>query len=340
MASSPVVSVILPVKNAEVTLARAIESIEKQTLKDWELILVDDHSLDTSPYIAKSHGFKNAKIRLFTNPGSGIVDALNFGIARATGKFIARMDADDYAYPQRLETQVQFLETHTEIGFVGSCVNYCGDREANLGYALYVDWINSLVEPQDIKNYRFVESPFAHPSICFHSHLIESHGGYENCPFPEDYELWLRWIDAGVLPGKCPEILLDWYDSPDRMSRTDSRYRTEAFYLVKAIYLAHLIERRLQGKKEIWVWGAGKRSRMRLAPLLEKGVPVNRFIDIDDNKTGLEWRGIPISDPSVLPDPGDIFLLLYVGSRGAREKIESHLQPLGYEIGRDYLPAA
>src|SRR5210317_1428375 len=139
---NPKVSVILPFRNASNTLRRAIDSILNQTYKNFELILINDGSEDHPIDILSD--YNDPRIKTVHLPTSGIVFSLNQGIHISRGKFIARMDADDYAYPERLELQYEYLNKHRNIGVVSGLVNYVGDRKKNQGYALYVDWINSL----------------------------------------------------------------------------------------------------------------------------------------------------------------------------------------------------
>jgi glycosyltransferase involved in cell wall biosynthesis len=155
--SSVVVSVLLPVRNAAATVARAVESIRRQTFSNWELIAVDDGSTDGTREWLRAAAQREARIRLIERPAEGIVAALNTGLAAARAPLVARMDADDKSHPARLAEQIAWLETHTDIGVVGSLVEFGGDATARLGYALHVDWINQLVTPEQITLNRFVE---------------------------------------------------------------------------------------------------------------------------------------------------------------------------------------
>ena len=109
------IDVIMPIKNAAETLAGCLESIVNQTYKNWQLIAIDDGSVDDSRAIL--HAFSN-RINLLTipSPGAGIVDALNAGIEQSDAPLIARMDADDVMEPERLEQQLQYLSDHPDIG--------------------------------------------------------------------------------------------------------------------------------------------------------------------------------------------------------------------------------
>ncbi|OHE78743.1 MAG: hypothetical protein A3G75_00600 [Verrucomicrobia bacterium RIFCSPLOWO2_12_FULL_64_8] len=345
---APSVTVLLPVYNAAATLASAVDSIRRQTFTDWELLAVDDGSTDGSREVLAAARRTDSRARVLDLTHGGVVAALNAGLAEARGDLIARMDADDESHPERLAAQVRYLQENPDFGVVGCLVEYGGDRAANEGYALHADWLNSLVTPEQMALNRFIESPFAHPSVMFRRELVGRHGGYRDGDFPEDYEMWLRWAEAGVRMGKVPRVLFTWRDPPDRLSRTDSRYDVEAFYRMKAEWIAKEVARvdldgqkRLEGRPlHLFVWGAGRPTRKRAAYLEAHGLRISGYIDVDPKKTGRRLDGRPVVAPAALPPAGDVFVLGYVANRGARELIRSELTGRGYVEGRDFLMCA
>jgi glycosyltransferase involved in cell wall biosynthesis len=341
MVAEAIISVVLPAYNAAATIVRAIKSIRAQTFSDWELVIVDDGSTDATPDLVSQLKAEDPRIRLFSKPHEGLATALNAGIAAAQGPFIARMDADDESMPERFALQVEFLQANAGIGLVSCGVEFGGNRATNAGYALHVDWINSFLLPEQIELYRFIESPLAHPTVMFRRELADKFGGYRAGDFPEDYELWLRWLDAGVRMVKLPRALLRWNDLPTRLSRNDARYDPEAFFRTKAIWIARELPRVAVGRS-IWIWGAGRPTRKRAAHLETQGVRIAGYIDVDAKKTtaALGGVGVPVVNPDRLPPIGDSYILGYVSSRGARELIRGTLNASGRAEGRDFLMCA
>jgi glycosyltransferase involved in cell wall biosynthesis len=335
----PTVSVVMPVRNAARTLPSAIESIRAQTFQDWELLAIDDGSTDATRGILRQFASMDARMRHAPATDRGLVHALNQGLQMSRSALVARMDADDFAHPDRLTLQVARLKADAAVGLVGSRVRFGGDRDRAEGYALHVDWLNTLITSKAITLNRFVESPLAHPSVTFRRSLIDRYGGYANGPFPEDYELWLRWLDAGVSMASLTETLLTWNDLPARLSRTDPRYDTEAFFKIKARYLAREIHRSL-GRRTLWIWGAGRPTRKRAEWLCEHDLEISGYIDIDPSKAGRPVQGRPVIEPAHLPAHTEAMVIGYVANRGARALIRSTLTTRGYAEGRDFWMAA
>lgn len=339
--TKPAVSVILPVRNGADTLDAALDSILNQTDPDFELIAVDDGSTDDTPGILAVRQARDRRIRIHTHRRSrGIVRALNAGLARASGDLIARMDADDVSHPDRLCLQRQYLAGNSGIGLVGTRVVFGGDRETHAGYAAYVDWTNSVLTTRDISVNRFVESPFAHPSVMFRKALVDRYGAYSEGQFPEDYELWLRWLAAGVRMAKIPGFLLTWNDPPDRLSRTDDRYSFRAFYRCKAEYLAQWLAQENRFHPRILIWGAGRETRKRAEFLTEHGIEIVAYVDIDPRKIGNVVHGRPVLSEEEIPKPGTCFVVSYVASRGAREDIRGRLRRAGHSEKKDFIMGA
>jgi len=339
-AMMPQVSVVMPVWNAATTVAAAVASVRAQTLCDWELIVVDDGSTDATVAEIDRAGAGDARVRLLRRVHGGVVAAANAGAAEARAPFVARLDADDEMMPGRLAAQVALLASRPEIGVASSLVEFGGDPISARGYALHVDWINSLLEPDEIARSRFIESPLANPSAMFRRELIDRHGGCADTGEPEDYELWLRWLDAGVRFSKVPEVLLRWNDPPARLTRTDERYSESSFYRCKCRYLARWMRTFVAPGRAVFLWGAGRITRKRFAALADHGVRIDGYIDVDARKIGTRVAGVPVIAPESIPPREACFVIGAVGVRGARELIRADLAARGGVEGADFIFAA
>lgn len=327
------ISVILPFFNAEKTLQKAIESILNQTFNDFELLLIDNNSSDKSNIIAQRFADKDHRIRLLNEGKQGVAFGMNCGLKNASGNFVARMDADDISMPDRLEKQVQFLLANPEIDFVGSDVKYVAHNKNTAGFERFVNWANSFHTTDEIEINRFVEIPIINPTILFRKEIFEKFGACFDGDFPEDYEMQLRYLEAGVKMVKLNEALLEWHDFPTRLTRTDQRYSTEAFFKIKARYFKNWSEKNNPFHPHIWIWGAGRKTRQRAKLLEKEGLIIDGYFDVvkakTTQKTTLHY--------SEIQKPGQLFIVPMVTNYGAREKIRKFLLKANYINGKDFI---
>ncbi len=331
--SSPKVSVILPFYNAERTLHRALESIATQDMKDFECVMVDNNSGDGSCSIAEDWANKDNRFRLFRESRQGVMFASNRGAEEAVGKYLARMDADDVALPERLRLQSDFLDENPAYGAVAGRVLHVGDPDSTKGFQRFVDWSNSICSYHEIYHRRFIEAPIVNPTAMWRRSTMEQHGMYLNGPFPEDYEMWLRWLDQGVRIAKLKERVLEWHDSERRLTRTDPIYSDRSFYEIKSRYLASWLARENKYHPEVAIWGASRISRRRARMVEQHGIRVSTYIDTKKGRQ-IEKDVLYYRD---LPRAGSLFILTYIRQMDNREKIQVFLEERGYVEGKDYL---
>ena len=326
----------MPVFNAQDTLTECLDSIFKQSLQDFEIIAVNDFSTDKSVEVIKS--YNDPRIRVIENKNKGIVPALNIGLSCCDSDYVARMDADDVMYVERLEKQYDVLHNDFDITLCATQVKKFPEEIIQAGYIEYIRWQNACLTPQDINSQIYIESPFAHPSVMFRkNHIVES-GAYKDGEFPEDYELWLRLFHGRQKMVKLDEVLLGWRESDSRLSRTSSRYSNSAFEKLRAVYLAK--DARLKGR-DIVFWGVGRKTRRRSQYLIDNGIKPAAWIDIDSNKIGNEYHGAKTFSPDWLQcHDKKPFVLNYVRNHGARADCRRYLDDAGFVMGEDYLDVA
>ena len=337
---NPCVSIVLPVQNEEEYLPQCLDSILEQTLKDWELIAVNDGSIDQTVRILNAYARNDRRIKVTNNPGSGLGTALNHGISISNAELIARMDGDDLMEPKRLEMQISYLDKKPNLDLV-SCQSHHFPKalkNTRKGYQLYVHWTNQIISPDDHRKNRFIDCMFAHPAVTFRKNLVRKYGGYREGNFPEDFELWLRWMSEGIAMEKIPHILHQWRDHPQRASRTSPKYSPHAFHEIKAKYLKlWLLNEPELKERKIVCWGAGRVARKFSSLLEQEKINISGYIDLDPKKIGQSIASVPILSIEQLPSPKKCFVLILVGARGAREKISRYLKDFGFELGKDFI---
>ncbi|PTL79180.1 glycosyl transferase family 2 [Vitiosangium sp. GDMCC 1.1324] len=335
----PVVTVLLPARNAERTVARAVESLLEGTLREIRVLAVDDGSTDGTRKVLEGLAARDSRVEMLEGEGRGLVAALNLALAHATSPYVARMDADDEALPRRLEASVAALEEDPGLGGVGTGVElFREDQPVSPSMRDYAAWLNGLTTSERLHRERFVESPICHPSVCLRRKAVVAVGGWEHGDFPEDYDLWLKLIDRGHRMRNLPEVLLRWRDSSERLTRTDPRYAHKRFIWVKARYLAR--SREVAGRP-LTVWGTGPGGLILTRFLLAEGALVERFIDVHPRKVGTRIHGIPVDPPESLgAPPENTHLVAAVGVRGIRDEIRGALTALGWTEGVHFTCAA
>ena len=334
---NPRVSVILPFKNARATVARALRSLLDQTLRDIEVLLVDDGSTDGGAAVVEECTRDDGRVRLLQAraPG-GVVAAVNTAWPLCRADLIARMDADDVSLPDRLERQCSVLESDATLGAVSCRVEVPGAGE---GFQRYVDWSNSLVSAQDIQRERFVECPVVNPTVLARREAVEAVGGHLDAPWAEDYDLWLRFLGAGHRMVKLPEVHYCWYDDqPGRLTRTDARYSAAGFMQARAHYLA-LLPRSGQG---FVLCGAGPTGKALAARLQGEGAHVHCFYDVNERRLGARIGGVPVVSGHTVPAAvaGGPIVLSCVGSPGGRQRVRGLVEHAGYIEGENFFPCA
>ena len=329
----PRVSILLPARNAETTIARSLRSISRQTETSWECVVVDDGSTDRTAGIAEDAARRDARFRV-VRAGGGLIAALNEGLRHCRAPLVARMDADDLMHRERLTAQVQALERAPHLAGVGCHVRLFPRARLSPRLREYERWLNSLRSAADVARDAFVECPLAHPSLLIRRELLEA--GYADRGWPEDYDLVLRTLAAGWRLGIVPRRLLSWRDSPHRASRLDPRYAVECFTACKAHYLAAGFL-----KADTYVlWGYGHTGRSLRRALAQLGKTPSHIVEVKPSRIGQRIHGASVVPPEQVPLLRGRPLVVSVAREGPRAEIRRALAAFGFVESRDYVCAA
>lgn len=191
----PTISVLLPVYNAQRYIAEALESVLNQTFTDFECLVIDDGSIDRSLQILQRYAAQDPRIRLTSRPNQGFVKTLNEMLAQAKGEFIARMDADDIALPERFAHQVQFLREHPEVVCVGGAQDWIDEAGR-----LLIDHQEAAHDAEIQQQLLSGRTAINHPSALMRRQALLQIGGYDEAMYPsEDLDVWLKLGEIGRL---------------------------------------------------------------------------------------------------------------------------------------------
>ncbi len=337
MTASPPISVLVPVRDGEAVVRNALESLSRQTFSDFEVVVVDDGSTDGTSEVLQSIADEDPRVRVFHREPMGIVPALEFARQQARGLFLARMDADDGAFSDRLQRQMELMTSDRRIVLSGTGIAYFPRESVKDGALRYESWINNLTNHEALVRDLFVECPIPHPTFLLRADVVDLVGGYRDMGWPEDYDLVFRlWVGGGRF-GKVPEVLLRWREGDDRLSRTHPAYSIDAFRRCKVHFLLRTHLRKGRG---VVVWGAGPVGKAFARELIAQGGTLLAFVDLDPRKVGQEIHGVRVMRPSeALRVPG-AFSVAAVAKRGGREEIREALRKAGRVESCDFVAVA
>jgi glycosyltransferase involved in cell wall biosynthesis len=232
--TAPPVTVLMPVYNGEAFLSQALESVLRQSFQDFELLVIDDGSTDATAAILEA--CSDRRLRIVRNPRNlGLVATLNKGLDLARGELVARMDQDDIASPARLESQVQFLSRHPQIGVCGTWFHALSGGRCTL--------VQTPCTHEDLSAHLFFSSPFAHPSVMLRKAMLDRNGlRYDPAAKDaEDFDLWVR-CRSHTRFATLPRALLKYRIHDRQVSSISNANQAKAADSVRAAQLGMLVQ--------------------------------------------------------------------------------------------------
>ena len=334
--NKPAISGLMSVYNGEKYIAESIDSILNQTYQNFELVIIDDGSTDSTYDIIKS--YNDSRIQLYRlEENVGVGKALNFGLSKIQGYYTAHFDADDIYYPERLQKQKDYLDKHPDITLLSSFVTYFPDNvevAASLRYRsmksrsekrkkLFISW-------KDIQEKIYWYCCITHSSMMIRSEIIKKFG-YSDYRMGEDYKLFYDLNKNGYKIVNMPEVLAKIRVSSGSITATHSDLAFKTLYLIKK----EEINKLFNDQERVMLWGAGEFGKNFLEVLNENGLDVEGFIDSDLKKKGLIVKGKTVFTPDILSKNKDIKVL--VVSDPGRLTIANYLKEIGFKHKEDFI---
>ncbi|MEP5340638.1 MAG: glycosyltransferase family 2 protein [Algibacter sp.] len=327
------ISILIPFKNTETFIDACITSILKQSYTNWELLIVDDGSTDSSHIIVDAYAKKDNRITLLKNSGNGIIDALRLSFKTSKGDLITRMDSDDVMTFNKLEVLASRLLNHGKQHVALGLVNYFSETGIKDGYRNYEIWLNGLTKTGN--NYSEIYKECVIPSPCwmvYRDDLIACDGFNPNT-YPEDYDLAFRFYKQGFKCIPCNEIIHNWRDYSSRTSRTDDHYAENHFIPLK---LNYFLELDYNPNKTLVVWGAGNKGKNIAKYLIEKDIAFEWICD-NPNKIGHDIYGKILQPVTFLEQVKNTQSIITVANKTAQIEILDYLKELKKKNIEDYV---
>jgi len=334
--SRPLVSILLPVRDAASTLPACLDSIRRQSEPRFECVIVDDGSRDATRACADRAAARDPRFRVIATGARGLVDALSTGLAACHGELVARMDGDDLMHRARLAAQSAALCADPTLCGVGCHVRVFPRAGMRPGLRDYERWLRGVDSADAVRRERFVECPLPHPTWMLRREVL-CEFGYRECGWPEDYDLLLRLFAAGLRVGVVPRRLLSWRDAPARLWRTHPAYARERFLACKASFLA---TGPLRHGDAYVLWGYGETGKALRRALLAHGKRPAAIVELHPGRIGERIHGAIVVRPESLPSLPPLPVLVSVSGAFARAEIRGQLARLGRCEGVDYIVAA
>ncbi|MEJ1222038.1 glycosyltransferase [Sediminicola sp. 1XM1-17] len=329
---NPLVSILIPFKNTSEFLADCINSILLQTYTNWEVLAINDHSIDNSMLIMEEYAKKDTRIKVFHNKGKGIIEALRMAYTLSKGELITRMDADDLMFPTKLDTMKQNLMAKGKGHIAIGNVKYFCEGEIGNGYYKYEKWLNKLTLTGSNFTEIYKECPIPSPCWMLHKSDLDRCGAFESNRYPEDYDLAFRCYEQKFICIPSDEILHYWRDYDYRASRTSEHYAQNYFLDIKLHYFLRLNYRE---HRPLVLWGAGKKGKEIARNLLERKIDFH-WICNNPNKIGKDIYGQELLHFSTMTPMMEPQVIVTVANSEAQSFIHDHLKGLQLRPLKDY----
>ena len=330
---NPLVSIVMAVKDTEPYLPECLDSIQAQTYKNWELLAVNDHSVDRSPDILHSYAAHDHRIRVYHSNRPSLIPALQVAYQRSQGPLINRMDSDDRMPADKLAVLVDAWQQHGSGTIIaGGTEHFVDEGEVGDGFRRYERWLNDVARRGAHYEEIYQECVIPSHSWLIHRDDLNAVGAFDPEVYPEDYDLCFRFYRKKLRVVGLDKVLHYWRDRSDRISRTWECYQDNRYFDLKLRYFYELDR---DQSRPLVLWGAGRNGK-DLAKQMLSYEDTFRWVCDNPRKIGKDVYGIRMEHYNTIPQQEKPQIIIVVTAPDARITIRQQLTVWGKRPGRDF----
>lgn len=328
------ISLVMPLREAASHLPEMLESLRQQTDPHWELLMVLDQADAETTRLAHQAAQLDGRMRVLTNRGRGIIQALETGRWAARGWALGRLDGDDMLPPKRLATMRSALQKAPAHTVVTGWVRYFTQEGAvSPGYRRYEAWLNANLAGAQPWRQVYRECLVASPNWLIRRATLEKTGGFQGLQYPEDYDLLLRWYQWGLKLETVPEVTLLWREHPARTSRNSPRYQQGSFFRLK---VSRFTQFDYDPNRKLYLLGAGQKGKWAARVLRARGITFEWLARYPyQGKKNRQVQGQSLQSMATLQGGGQVLVAVYPPA-GQRAILTAFLSRRSYREGSDY----
>ena len=329
----PLVSIVMAVKDTAPYLPECLDSIQAQTYRNWELIAVNDHSVDRSPDILRAYADRDHRIQVYDSDRPSLIPALQVAYRHSQGPLINRMDSDDRMPADKLEALVSAWQRHGPGTVIaGGTEHFVDEGEVGDGFRRYERWLNDVARRGAHYEEIYQECVIPSHSWLIHRDDLDAVGAFGPEVYPEDYDLCFRFYRQKLRVVGLDKVLHYWRDRSDRISRTWECYQDNRYFDLKLRYFYELDR---NPNRPLVLWGAGRNGKDLAKRVIEYE---DKFHWVCDNprKIGKDVYGIRMEDYKTIPRLDNPQVMVVVASPKAKETIKQQLSMWDKKLGQDH----
>lgn len=330
---TPLVSIIMAVKDTAPYLRACLDSIVNQTYQNWELLAVNDHSSDETPQILQEHANKDSRIKFLNSDKPKLIPTLQVGYAKATGELINRMDSDDKMPDYKLQVLVDEWHKYGKGTVIaGGTKHFVDEGVVGDGFIKYENWLNEVAKTST--HYEQIYTECVIPSHCWilHKDDFDAVGAFDPIIYPEDYDLCFRFYKKGYQVIGIDKVLHHWRDRDNRISRTWDEYKDNRYFDMKLRFFYEIDRDR---SRPLALWGAGRNGK-DMAKLIQSYDDNFHWVCDNERKIGKDIYDVRLEHFNDIKQLENPQIMIVVSSPDGKKEIKELLNQWDKQPVDDY----